>query len=201
MINRDFISDQYAKDRVILRTPTMEDVEVLTDKANDPIVLDRMLNMPRPFTHETAQTIVARAQNMDPLEGRILVIVETALNQLIGMVGMRFHDGHSIPTLGYWIGSAYHGKGYMSEAIGILIRDILPDFRFAMLRANVEPDNIASIRVLEKNGFRAMEMGTVNMPSGKIIAVRWYQLNLMPYRGFETIRTAKPLSAMAVAAE
>ena len=57
-------------------------------------------------------------------------------------------------SLGYWMGEAFAGQGYMTEGV----RTVLP-FAFANLRLHrVEaaclPNNAASIRLLEKAGFR-----------------------------------------------
>jgi ribosomal-protein-alanine N-acetyltransferase len=57
-------------------------------------------------------------------------------------------------SLGYWMGAGFAGRGHMTAAV----RAVLP-FAFATLRLHrVEaaciPANVASIRLLEKTGFR-----------------------------------------------
>src|SRR3954465_41723 len=57
-------------------------------------------------------------------------------------------------SLGYWMGAPYARQGYMTAGV----RAVLP-FAFATLRLHrVEaaciPDNVASVRLLEKTGFR-----------------------------------------------
>lgn len=54
---------------------------------------------------------------------------------------------------GYWVDPVYWGKGYASAALA-LVRDFLFEECDAQrIQALVEPDNAASIRVLEKCGY------------------------------------------------
>lgn len=55
--------------------------------------------------------------------------------------------------IGYWIGRAFWGRGIATEAI----RQILTGVTTRPLHAYVAQHNIASIRVLEKNGFARVE--------------------------------------------
>ncbi len=49
------------------------------------------------------------------------------------------------------------GRGIMSEALGLFLGEILPRFGLASLGAFAYQSNAASLRVLEKNGFRLWE--------------------------------------------
>lgn len=57
-------------------------------------------------------------------------------------------------SLGYWMGKPYAGKGYMSEAVGQVVPFCFDSLGLHRIHAAFLPDNIASRRVLEKNGFR-----------------------------------------------
>ena len=57
-------------------------------------------------------------------------------------------------NLGYWMGGAYAGKGYMTEAVGLVVPFAFNSLGLHRIHAAFLPDNIASRRVLEKNGFR-----------------------------------------------
>ena len=56
-------------------------------------------------------------------------------------------------TLGYWMGRDYAGKGLMTEAVGTVIPFALNTLGLHRIQAACLPDNAASRRVLEKNGF------------------------------------------------
>jgi len=57
-------------------------------------------------------------------------------------------------NLGYWMGQPYAGKGLMTEAVGLVVPFCFESLGLHRIHAAFLPDNIASRRVLEKNGFR-----------------------------------------------
>ncbi len=57
-------------------------------------------------------------------------------------------------TLGYWMGEQFAGRGLMSEAVGVLLPFFFDTLGLHRLQAAFLPHNVASRRVLEKNGFR-----------------------------------------------
>lgn len=57
-------------------------------------------------------------------------------------------------TLGYWMGVDYVGQGLMTEAVGAVIPFAFDTLGLHRIHAAFLPDNKASRRVLEKNGFR-----------------------------------------------
>jgi RimJ/RimL family protein N-acetyltransferase len=65
--------------------------------------------------------------------------------------------------IGYWVGRDYWGKGYASDAVALLIETIRSP-EIGRLVADVFPDNRASARVLEKNGFTCMGEFEKNLP-------------------------------------
>jgi len=56
-------------------------------------------------------------------------------------------------TLGYWMGQQYAGNGLMSEAVGTVVPFVFDYLELHRIHAAFLPGNIASRRVLEKNGF------------------------------------------------
>ncbi|HEX6098824.1 MAG TPA: GNAT family N-acetyltransferase [Thermoanaerobaculia bacterium] len=61
---------------------------------------------------------------------------------------------HRRAELGYAIGRAYWGQGYGSEAAGAAVRFAFDSLDLHRLEADVDPRNHASIRCLERLGFR-----------------------------------------------
>lgn len=57
-------------------------------------------------------------------------------------------------SLGYWMGVNRAGKGIMTRAVSLLLPFVFNELRLHRLEAACLPHNSASIRVLEKNGFR-----------------------------------------------
>lgn len=56
-------------------------------------------------------------------------------------------------SIGYWIGSPFARKGYMTAALRVLIPFFFGTLRLHRLEAACIPTNTASIRLLEKAGF------------------------------------------------
>lgn len=57
-------------------------------------------------------------------------------------------------NLGYWMGEAHTGRGVMSHAVGMVLPFIFSELGLHRVNAACLAHNIASRRVLEKNGFR-----------------------------------------------
>lgn len=70
------------------------------------------------------------------------------------------------PEIGYWLGRAFWGKGIASEAV----RQFVAEVPRRPLYARAASDNVASIRVLQKAGFREIgrEMFFANMRGQEI---------------------------------
>lgn len=57
-------------------------------------------------------------------------------------------------NLGYWMGEKYAGQGLMTDAVATILPFVFGTLGLHRIRAAFLPDNVASRRVLEKNGFR-----------------------------------------------
>lgn len=56
-------------------------------------------------------------------------------------------------TLGYWMGKDYAGRGLMTEAVALVLPFAFETLGLHRIHAAFLPGNVASRRVLEKNGF------------------------------------------------
>ncbi len=57
-------------------------------------------------------------------------------------------------TLGYWVGAKYAKQGYMTAAVRAAIPFVFDSLELHRLEAACLPSNTASIRLLEKTGFK-----------------------------------------------
>ena len=57
-------------------------------------------------------------------------------------------------VLGYWLGLPFLKQGYMTEAVAAIAAFAFEDLHLHRLEAATMPLNVASIGVLERNGFR-----------------------------------------------
>jgi len=57
-------------------------------------------------------------------------------------------------SLGYWLGVNHLRQGYMTEAVRAVLPMAFDDLRLHRVEAACMPSNIASVSVLERNGFQ-----------------------------------------------
>ncbi len=75
-------------------------------------------------------------------------------NYMIGEIELDRELPSEGEHIGFWLGTPYHGKGYMTEAL-TAIRDVaFTQLNFEFLRINCAVSNPASKRVIEKSGFK-----------------------------------------------
>ena len=87
-------------------------------------------------------------------------IVDRSLNQIVGEIGFKsLPDGSGCVEIGYQTGREYRNSGYMTEAMGILLRWALAQPGVESVMARVRHDNEASRRLLAKTGFSCSESG------------------------------------------
>lgn len=111
--------------------------------AGDTELALRTASIPIPYTIEVARDFLL---HVDP---RLIFAIVVA-NDVVGMAGM---TGLTEPVeIGYWVGRPYWGCGFATAAVSLLIKEARRH-GIRCLVADVFPDNAASARVLEKNGF------------------------------------------------
>lgn len=71
----------------------------------------------------------------------------------IGLIGDGARQYGSAKSLGYALGTAYWGRGYMTEAVRAVTRFGFEKMLLDLISATCYPDNLRSRRVLEKCGF------------------------------------------------
>jgi ribosomal-protein-alanine N-acetyltransferase len=83
-------------------------------------------------------------------------ICTLAGRRLVGQISLgTITRGPLLSTyMGYWIGSAHAGRGYMTEAIALALRRAFGALALHRVEANIQPHNEPSRAVVKKNGFR-----------------------------------------------
>lgn len=83
-------------------------------------------------------------------------IVENRTGRLIGGItlGNIRHGVSQSAHVGYWVGERFAGNGFMVDAVLLVARYSFETLRLHRLEAACIPENIRSVRVLEKAGFQ-----------------------------------------------
>ena len=75
--------------------------------------------------------------------------------EIIGSVGInRFDPMLSTANLGYWLRTDVAGRGLMTEAAAAVVEFAFGELGLHRLELHAAPDNIASVKVAEKLGFK-----------------------------------------------
>ena len=138
--------------RLLLRQYKKGDEESFLANINNPKVSRWTSGIPYPYSKgdlETWQNILAKRQGKTEIS-----FVITRENEVIGGVSLRgIRKGHKA-RIGYWLGEAYWGQGFMVEAIYAITKLGFEQFGLHRIEAKVFLPNKGSKRVLEKAGFR-----------------------------------------------
>ncbi|MBB3696435.1 GNAT family N-acetyltransferase [Flammeovirga yaeyamensis] len=82
-----------------------------------------------------------------------LAIIEQNSEIVIGDLGIHFIDNNQI-EIGYTLSCDYQGKGYATEAVKSIIDVLFHKLKKHRISASLDPNNSASIKLLERLGFR-----------------------------------------------
>jgi ribosomal-protein-alanine N-acetyltransferase len=141
-------------ERLLLRRVDATDVKEIFALRSNP---ETMKYIPRPLvkTDEDALEHIAMIDSkIDSNEGINWAITLKDNPKLIGIIGhYKIKPENYRAELGYMLLPEYHGKGIISEAVQEAVKYGFQVMKLNSLEAIIDPDNHASAKVLEKNGF------------------------------------------------
>lgn len=106
--------------------------------------------------HEVGFGSMVRFLRAEARAGRTLPFVVTWQDRLVGQLTVggiawgSLRSGH----IGYWVDSAFAGRGVVPTAVALATDHCFGTVGLHRLEVNVRPENTASLRVVEKLGFR-----------------------------------------------
>lgn len=163
--------------RLLLRPGFPEDAPALAAAIADEAVVRNLAVVPWPYTLRDAEAFLASPR--DPVLPSFLIFARTqAEPRLVGSCGLGRRPSGAV-ELGYWIGRAFWGHGFATEAGRALI-DIALALGLRQLEASHFIDNPASARVLDKLGFESTGLiaPRMNCARGTEVPARLMRLRL-----------------------
>ncbi|MEM8522252.1 GNAT family N-acetyltransferase [Flavobacterium sp. PL12] len=141
-------------ERLILRRVNSNDIkEVLALRSN----AETMKYIPRPLLKNDEDALAHIAmidEKIESNEGINWAITIKGDPRLIGVIGhYRIKNEHYRAEIGYMILPEYNGRGIVTEAVREAVKYGFEVMKLHSIEAIIEPDNLASAKVLEKNGF------------------------------------------------
>ena len=131
-------------ERLVLRRARIEDVEPMHRIMSDPQAMRYWSTLPHDSIDTTAEWV--RSMIAPPPGGDDFIV--TLNGETIGKMG-----AWQLPDFGYLLDPAHWGQGYASEALAAFLAH-RRRVGGAFLTADTDPRNTASIRLLERHGFR-----------------------------------------------
>lgn len=103
-----------------------------------------------------AFSAMLRVQRRDAKAGRALPFAVTVDGDLAGQVtvGNLVRGAYDGAYVGYWVDQRVAGRGVTPTALALALQHCFGDVGLHRVEANVRPENAASLRVVEKLGFR-----------------------------------------------
>jgi RimJ/RimL family protein N-acetyltransferase len=152
---RDMLPVRIQTPRLVLRAPIRGDVPDLVRLADNRKIHEVLSRLPSPYTRADGIGFVEIiAQRADERPYAI-----TLDGSFIGVVGFTyFKEGPS--ELGYWLGEPFWGRGYMTEAARALLDAAFATGLYPQVKSRALASNTASLKVLEKTGFKRVGEGT-----------------------------------------
>ena len=138
----------------VLRPWRLDDAESLAANADNRNVWANLrARFPRPYTAATARTWIARCVGG---RERCLQLAIDVEGLAVGGMSVDLVTANAPRTgeIGYWIGEAYWGRGIAGEAVRMICPVAYERLALDRLRAIVRSSNAASVRILERSGFR-----------------------------------------------
>jgi RimJ/RimL family protein N-acetyltransferase len=131
--------------RLRLRPLKREDAATLREITDADEITDAISFLEKGFSLEGAMGLIEG--------GEFLGIWNSQVGTLVGALGIHKRTGEEV-ELGYWVGVAFQGQGYASEALKGVVSFLSERFPAYQVFAECAPENHASKQVLIKSGFQ-----------------------------------------------
>lgn len=140
--------------RVVLRAFALSDADRVQQLAGDEMVAATTRNIPHPYKDGMADEWISMHQSLHKNgNGLVYAITHRQKKHLMGAVSLMSIEKQHQAELGYWLGTEYWGKGYTTEAAGLLIEHAFSQLGLIRIYAHCMAGNRASARILTKIGM------------------------------------------------
>ena len=138
--------------RIKLRRYELTDIELFTKYMSDSSIY-KYLRCDRMDNKEAVTRYINQlVKYYDTAYFTRFAIADMISNKLLGVISVYVKPDNSV-ELGYWLGAENVGKGYMLEAIQLLIKALKTVDKIPYIRAKILKDNIRSIKLVKRAGF------------------------------------------------
>ena len=130
------------------------DADAIVKYANNRRIYRPTLEIPYPYRRKDALDWIeqnhAEEARKHPGMMSLAIVID---GEAVGCIGLSDIEGHKA-GVGYWLAEPFWGRGIMTRALKLTTRHALNEMGLRRLYATVFLFNRASMRVLEKGGYR-----------------------------------------------
>lgn len=146
---------ELATERLLLRPLAPPDAAALFAVFSNPEVMRYWSSPPWTDMEQADQYIASAAQEIASGAMLRLGLEVAATGQIIGQAALHHFDGQNRRCeVGYALGRAHWGKGYIAEALAAMLDHGFVQLDLNRVEADVDPRNPASAKALVRLGFR-----------------------------------------------
>ncbi|MBK5271444.1 MAG: GNAT family N-acetyltransferase [Bacteroidia bacterium] len=164
--------------RLLLRRVNEHDANELFNIRSDKEIM-KYIDRPLAATIEDALQLIQKINDsMIAEDGITWAITLKDTKPLIGTIGFwRMEKEHYRAEIGYILHPAFQGKGLMQEALSAALNYGFQRMKLHSIMGNVNPENSASIKLLERNNFtREGYFKDSNFNNGKFLDTAIYTI-------------------------
>lgn len=141
-------------ERCLLRKIILKDTNELFELRRNKIVLKHLFRLEEKSLEEIEGVIKEYDRVIASNEKIIWAVTFKGKDKLVGTIGFRtITKEHYRAEFGYSLMPEFHRKGIMNEVVKAIVDFSFNRLGLHSLEASVDPENIASIKLLGKNGF------------------------------------------------
>jgi ribosomal-protein-alanine N-acetyltransferase len=149
---------EIATPRLLFRRFTSDDLQNVWTIRSDPEVM-KYIGAGRPESVSEVQAILNKILTQWEQHGfGPWALIDKENGDLIGWCGLRYLDDTGDVEIAYGIAKAYWGQGLASEAATATIKYGFDQLQLPRIVAVACPDNLTSLRVLEKLGMKYVKV-------------------------------------------
>lgn len=141
--------------RLILRAFARGDAKRVQHLASAFEIADTTGHIPHPYPDGAAEEWIS-GQDRDYADGdgATFAITLRETGEVVGAIGLTLHSHNQRAEMGYWLGVAYWGCGYMTEAARAVLEFAFETLHLNRVYASYFTRNPASGRVMQKAGMK-----------------------------------------------
>lgn len=162
---------------VTIRPPVKSDAEYIYKNITRDVAMNTFI--PWPYKLKDAVDFIKRSRsNRRKKIAFTFAIVPHEIGHVVGMVGLQdIRPKHKRAEIGYWLGKKYRGRGYVTEAVKLVLKFAFQELKLNRVQTHTTVKNEASRKVMERCGFRYE--GTLRkyeMLKGKLVDIVMFSM-------------------------